>query len=456
MDKHHPRILEALTTQPWLCSEEGMRQMLAIASYEGDIEALKVKMEQRDPEAFKTSRRGNVAIIPLAGPIFPKANLMTDISGATALSEFATDFQAADEDPTVSSIVLNISSPGGVIDGIHEAANLIKGASTKVTGYVGATAASAAYWIASATDEIVIDATARLGSIGVVAGIRPKSEDDPIEFTNTASPNKRLDMESKEGQAQLIEELDALADVFIEDVAAMRGVSVKTVKKDFGKGGMLVGQAAIDVGMADRLGSYEELIQSLTNTKTGGKQMDFAALTKEDLLAHRKDLVTALTTEAVSAVEATHVEALSGVNAQVSALTEENTTLKAENSTLKEENSVNEDRIANLEKKDAVREEQALEAQASNIVSSRVSASSVPARLHPKIEAGIKKDAFIVEGKLDVDGFTAHVDAEVADWEESIAATSNPVLGIGATNRGDGNDADAAEDDSIVDRMLNK
>jgi len=69
--------------------------MLAIASYEGDIEALKVKMEQRDPEAFKTTRRDSTAIVPLAGPIFPKANLMTDISGATALSEFIARFPSS-------------------------------------------------------------------------------------------------------------------------------------------------------------------------------------------------------------------------------------------------------------------------------------------------------------------------------------------------------------------------
>jgi len=368
------------------------------------------------------------------------------------------DFQAADEDPTVDNIVIDVSSPGGVIDGIHEAANLIRASETNVVGYVGATAASAAYFLLAAADEIVIDATARLGSIGVVAGIRPKQEGGPIEFTNTASPNKRRDMETKEGQAQLIAELDALADVFIGSVAAMRDVSVQTVKNDFGQGGMLVGQAAVDIGMADRLGSYEELLQSLTNSnpKTGGKDMDYAALTKETLMAHRKDLVTALCADAVADTTAAHATELSGVTEQVAALTEQNEALTAENKTLKEESSVNEDRIAKLEKKDAVREEQALEATASGIVSARVASSSVPARLHPKVEAGIKKDQFITEGKLDVEGFTAHVDAEVSDWEESIGANAGPVLGIGGTNRGDGEDVDATEDDSIVDRMLQK
>ncbi len=455
MVKKHPRILEALTTQPWLCTEEGLRQMIAIASYEGDLEALQTKLEARDPDAYKTSRRGNVAIIPLAGPIFPKANLITEMSGATALSQFALDFQAADEDDSVTDILIDFSTPGGVVDGINEAAHLVHNSSKKVTGYVGAMAASAGYWICAACDEIVVDATARLGSIGVVAGIHPKSEDDPIEFTNTASPNKRLDMESKEGKAELIAELDALADVFIGTVAEFRGVTDKKVRSDFGKGGMLVGQAAIDAGMADRLGSYEEVIQELTNNAQGGKNMDLAALTKEELIAGRSDLVIAITKDATDALSATYSTELSTKDSSISALTEENESLKADNTKLQEESTVNNDRVAALEKKDAIRDEQALDAQATGIVNTKLSASSIPERLHGKVAAGITKDAFVAEGVFDVEGFSASVDTEIKDWEESIGDTST-VLGVGGTNRGEEDSTEASEDDDIVTRMLNK
>lgn len=453
--KNHPRILEALTTQPWLCTEEGIRQMIAIASYEGDLEALQTKLEARDPEAYKTTRRGNVAIIPLAGPIFPKANLLTQMSGATALSQFAMDFQAADDDPTVDNILIDFSTPGGVVDGINEAAHLVYNSSKKVTGYVGAMAASAGYWICAACDEIVVDATARLGSIGVVAGIRRKSEDDPLEFTNTASPNKRVNYETKEGEAKLIEELDALADVFIGSVATFRGVTDKVVRTDFGKGGMLIGQAAVDAGMADRLGSYEEVIQSLTNTEQGGKKMDIAALTKEDLVAKRSDLVAAISADATSTIEASHKAAMAEQNETLTALTEENAKLKAANEKLQEENAVNEDRVAKLEKKDAIRDEQALEAQASGIVSAKLSASTIPERLHGKVCAGISKDGFVAEGVLDVDAFSASIDNEIKDWEDSLVGSTSAVLGLGGTNRGE-DETEASEDDDIVSRMLDK
>jgi len=454
--KNHPRILEALTTQPWLCTEEGIRQMIAIASYEGDLEALQTKLESRDPDSYQTTRRGNVAIIPLSGPIFPKANLLTQMSGATALSQFALDFQAAEDDPTVTDVLINFSTPGGVVDGINEAAHLVHNSSKKVTGYVGAMAASAGYWICAACDEIVVDATARLGSIGVVAGIQRKSEDSPLEFTNTASPKKRVDYETKEGASQLIEELDALADVFIGSVAEFRGIEDKKVRSDFGKGGMLIGQAAVDAGMADRLGSYEEVLQALTNNEQGGKNMDIAALTKDDLVAKRSDLVAAISADATSAMEASHAEALTEQGNQLTALSAENATLKADNAKLQEENAVNEDRVAKLEKKDAIRDEKALDAQASGIVSAKLSASAIPERLHSKVSAGVSKDAFVAEGVLDVESFSASIDAEIKDWEESIGDSST-VLGLGGTNRGEGeNETEASEDDAIVSRMLDK
>lgn len=451
MAKNHPRILEALTTQPWLCTEEGIRQMIAIASYGGDFEALQTKLESRDPEAYKTRRRGNVAIIPLAGPIFPKANLVTEMSGATALSQFALDFQTADDDDSVTDILIDFSTPGGVIDGINEAANLVHNASTHTVGYVGSMAASAGYWICAGCDEIVIDPTARLGSIGVVAGIRPKSKDDPIEFTNTASPKKRMDIESKEGQDKLIEELDALADVFIGTIAEFRGVTDKKVRSDFGKGGILIGQSAVDAGMADRLGSYEGIIEELTNNE-GGKDMDFAALTKEDLLANRADLVIALTKDTTDSLSATHATALSTKEEAVILLTNENETLKAENKTLKEENTVNEDRMVALEKKDTIRDEQALDAQAAGVVTAKLSASSIPERLHGKVSAGLSKDNFVAEGVLDVAAYSAHIDTEVKDWEESIGSQS-AIQGVGGISQGKEEDPEASEDDAIVDRM---
>jgi hypothetical protein len=53
-------------------------------------------------------------------------------------------------------------------------------------------------------------------------------------------------------------------------VARNRGVSVATVLSDFGQGGVFVGADAVNAGLADRLGAYEETLAGLCKEATRG------------------------------------------------------------------------------------------------------------------------------------------------------------------------------------------
>src|SRR5690606_4035038 len=134
--------------------------LLAIADRMGDPAALVTKQGQRLESARTVSVRDGVAIVPVVGPIFRYANLFTEISGATSTQVLATDIRAALDDPNIKAIILNIDSPGGIASGINELAEMIyEGRARKrIVAYGGGTVASAAYWIASAANEIVIDA----------------------------------------------------------------------------------------------------------------------------------------------------------------------------------------------------------------------------------------------------------------------------------------------------------
>jgi hypothetical protein len=72
-----------------------------------------------------------------------------------------------------------------------------------------------------------------------------------------------VDPTTERGRAKYQAQVDALAGVFVADVARYRGVSEDTVLADFGQGGVFVGQAAVDAGLVDRLGSYEGTIADL-------------------------------------------------------------------------------------------------------------------------------------------------------------------------------------------------
>jgi signal peptide peptidase SppA len=263
-------------SQPWAITPDALRTLLTIADRGGDIEALQRKAGDRLANTRQVTIRSNgVAVVPITGTIFRYANLLTDISGATSTQVLATDITTALDNPAVRAIVLDINSPGGQAEGIAELARAINAGTARkpITAYIGGTGASAAYWLAAAATEIVVDRTALVGSIGVVAAVRDERQKDEragvrkAEIVSSASPKKRLDPFSEEGASEMQKVVDALASVFIVDVAAYRGVGISTVKDNFGQGGVLVGQAAVAAGMVDRLGDLESTIARLG---TGG------------------------------------------------------------------------------------------------------------------------------------------------------------------------------------------
>ncbi|HCK4684198.1 S49 family peptidase [Pseudomonas aeruginosa] len=263
------RAFELAASQPWLMLPEHLENLLAIAERMGDPQALVTREGERLNKARTVTVRNGVAIVPVTGPIFRYANLFTEISGATSTQVLATDIQRALDDPAVRSIVLNIDSPGGVASGINELAELVyEGRKRKrIVTYAGGYLASAAYWIGSAAEEIVIDETAMAGSIGVIveAVAQPDGPDKPKRYqvVSRNAPNKRPDVTTEEGRKKIGETVDALAEVFENKVARNLGVAAERIPEMGDYGGLLVGAAAVKAGLAHRLGSLETLITEL-------------------------------------------------------------------------------------------------------------------------------------------------------------------------------------------------
>ena len=276
----------AMAADPWLIEPAWLQMMYDIATRNGDPEALAAKAGEM---VDGVEMRGSTAIVHVIGPIFRYANLFTEISGATSTAKLAQNITKAIEDPSVDKVVLNFDSPGGQVTGINELAKLIREGSDKkpIIAYVGGSAASAAYWLASAASEVVADETALLGSIGVVATFK-RSSDDSIEIVSSNAPRKRPDLNTKEGIDEVRKTLDAIANVFVEAVAENRGVDKEYVLENFGQGGILVGKAALSVGMIDRIDSFENILK-------GGETME---ITRELLAEKHPDLLNEIAEEA--------------------------------------------------------------------------------------------------------------------------------------------------------------
>jgi ClpP class serine protease len=270
---------------------------------------------------------GDTAIIPVLGPIFPRANLFTQLSGATSINTLTNDLDVALKSQTVKNIVLNIDSPGGEVTGVAEFADAVYAARSKknIIAYVYGMAASAAYWIGSSATRMVIAQTGEVGSIGVVCVFRDTSEKDAkagvqnIEIVSSVSPNKRPNIKSAEGRTEIQNIVDELADIFVLTVARNRDVSTETVLRDFGGGGMRIGNTAVDLGMADSVGSLTGVLSNkpsrkIQNQKTGGFVMD-----KETLKAEHPDLYNAVLEEGRKSAEGPNADNLQSARAEAAA-----------------------------------------------------------------------------------------------------------------------------------------
>jgi signal peptide peptidase SppA len=276
--------------QQWAISAPALETIISIANRDRsdlgallrgggenvDTSALATKIGEPMRNGSRAEIRDGVAVIPIRGPIFPRANLFTNVSGATSLESLALDFNAALDIDEVRAIVLDVDSPGGQVNGTSEFSDMVYRARGRkpITAYVQGSGASGAYWIASAADEIVVADTALVGSVGVLTAYRDTSKADEaqgvqnVEIVSSVSPKKNLDPATDAGRAEVQRVVDDLAGVMVSAIARNRGVDDQHVLDNFGQGGVLVGRAAVEQGLADRVGTFEGVIQRFTDANT--------------------------------------------------------------------------------------------------------------------------------------------------------------------------------------------
>lgn len=313
------KAIQAVLSHHWAITEDALDTIASIAEreseYHHNLTALEAKLGRPLGNTMSASVRDGVAIIPVEGPLFAKANLMTEFSGATSYDVLARDFTQAIESEGVRAVMLSISSPGGEVEGASELAQLIRTKANetgkKVYAYIGGTGASAAYWIASAADKIVAADTAIVGSIGVMAGYTvkdPKPGEKSYKFISSQSPYKNASPENDAGASRIQANIDALAQVFIETVARNRNKKGEEAVQWTGQGAVFVASEAMSLGMIDAIGTFESTLETLTMSEI--QKMDYKTLTVATLTENRADLVAEITAAAVAGVEKVDVAAV--------------------------------------------------------------------------------------------------------------------------------------------------
>lgn len=295
----YPRIFSAVFGQCWAIMPDKLLAMVdflrmrvdGIAFVSDDIIQARADARAR-PEAKRTGN--GVAVLPVFGVLAHRMNLMTEISGGTSTEILGQWFDSAMADKSVGTIVLDIDSPGGSVHGLQELSDKIYKAQGKksIVAVANDLAASAAYWIATAADRIVVTPGGLVGSVGTVAVHTETSkmdEDAGVKHTLIhagknkveGNPYEPLTDSARDDVQRLVDEYN---DQFVSDVARNRGVSEGKVVANFGQGRVYGGRDAIKRGMADKVGTLDATLASLGVTAEAGGPRPVRSFA----LAHRR------------------------------------------------------------------------------------------------------------------------------------------------------------------------
>lgn len=236
----------------------------------------------------QSSARGSLAILPMRGVIAHRAGMLEDSSGGVSTETFAKAYRQLMADPNISTILLDVDSPGGTVAGIHELAleMIALRGTKKVVAIANSTMASAAYWLcAAAADEIVAIPSATVGSIGVASVyVNPAKqlEMEGVELEVFTSAEHKVDSLglgplSDDAKARRKARVDEAGAWFRSDIAKGRGLTVAQVRSQFGEGAIFGATDGKAAGLVDRIATFEDTVARLlgkSGARAGGMRAE--------------------------------------------------------------------------------------------------------------------------------------------------------------------------------------
>lgn len=276
------RVLRVVASNVWAIDPIKGHEILDMLALRADGRPRTAEFERPAEAAngFETieGARGPVHVMRLMGTIVPRGSMLSDMSGAASLQRFQAGFSRAAADAQASAIVIEVDSPGGIVNQVLETAAMIhaaRRADRPIIAHANTLAASAAYWIASAADEIVVSPSGEVGSIGVYTmhdNFAGYFEELGVERTLISAGPRKVEGHpfaalDDTARAQLQRSVNETYGEFVSAVARNRGVSPAQVRADpetasahFGGGRVVKAREAVRQGMANRVATFTDTV----------------------------------------------------------------------------------------------------------------------------------------------------------------------------------------------------
>jgi signal peptide peptidase SppA len=214
------------------------------------------------------------------------------------------------------AVAIIVNSPGGAAVQSHLIFQRIRALAAekekRVIVAVEDVAASGGYMIALAGDEIIVDQSSIVGSIGVVAatfGFPKLLERIGVERRVYTAGKKKVMLdpfqpESKQDVAHLKSLQESVHAAFIDLVKTRRGAALAD-DPDLFSGAFWSGDRAVALGLADRIGELRAVLKERYGKDVRIKTIatERSALRRRLGLASREDSMTRILDRAITAVE---------------------------------------------------------------------------------------------------------------------------------------------------------
>ncbi|KYC45257.1 MAG: protease 4 [Candidatus Methanofastidiosum methylothiophilum] len=241
-----------------------LRSKLSAYESQESLENLELQKLREEIERIKNQNipvNGNIAVIRIFG-ILDQEDVLP----------IASQLRRLTEDREVGGVVLWIDSPGGGVSAVTEIYDEVNRLSLRkpVVAYVGGVAASGGYYLAVASDKIVVKPDAILGSIGVIYVHEDLTEyfkmfGIKIEVIKTGedkdlgAPWRPLSNDDRENIKNMINED---FDRFVYVVSKGRNLPIEDILK-YSDGNVWSGTQAVSYKLADRVGTLDTAIEEL-------------------------------------------------------------------------------------------------------------------------------------------------------------------------------------------------
>ena len=219
-----------------------------------------------------------IAVVTINGPLEHHSTIWWD-----SYEDVLARVEEAIAGPTPArAVILKIDSPGGEALGATYAHRKLRAMREEhgmpLYAYANEMACSAAYELACAADEIWLPDTGMVGSIGVIATLFDRTDQNEkmglrVELITSGAEkaDNHADRAIDDGvRGRMQARVDTLAAVFWRIVARARsralGETITPEQIAALEAGVFIGRGAVDVGVADGVASWDRFLRHVTNS----------------------------------------------------------------------------------------------------------------------------------------------------------------------------------------------